>query len=166
VSSAAASAAAGRRAAARGRRRPTSASSRRAATSAAPGTGTAIPARSATSRAYSTCRCWKSSATCRSEKYSRAPEILEHSRASAALRLYDDACFQTEVTELRWDEACALDRQTNRGDAIKARFVVMANGPLHRPKLPGIPGIETFKGHSFHTSRWDYATPAATPTAA
>jgi cyclohexanone monooxygenase len=40
---------------------------------------------------------------------------------------------------------------------MRARFVVMANGPLHRPKLPGIPGIETFKGHSFHTSRWDYA---------
>ena len=39
---------------------------------------------------------------------------------------------------------------------MRARFVVMANGPLHRPKLPGIPGIETFKGHSFHTSRWDY----------
>jgi len=32
----------------------------------------------------------------------------------------------------------------------------MANGPLHRPKLPGIPGVEGFKGHSFHTSRWDY----------
>ncbi|MEP6968085.1 MAG: NAD(P)/FAD-dependent oxidoreductase, partial [Pseudomonadota bacterium] len=46
---------------------------------------------------------------------------------------------------------------TNRGDAMKARFVIMANGPLHRPKLPGIPGIETFRGHAFHTSRWDYA---------
>src|SRR5258706_59532 len=46
---------------------------------------------------------------------------------------------------------------TNRGDAMKARHVVMANGPLHRPKLPGIPGVETFRGHSFHTSRWDYA---------
>ena len=33
----------------------------------------------------------------------------------------------------------------------------MGTGPLHRPKLPGIPGIETFAGHSFHTSRWDYA---------
>ncbi len=40
---------------------------------------------------------------------------------------------------------------------MKARFVVMANGPLHRPKLPGIPGVESFKGHAFHTSRWDYA---------
>ena len=40
---------------------------------------------------------------------------------------------------------------------MRARFVVMANGPLHRPKLPGIPGIETYQGHTFHTSRWDYA---------
>ena len=40
--------------------------------------------------------------------------------------------------------------------SMSARFVAMGNGPLHRPKLPGIPGIETFPGHSFHTSRWDY----------
>ena len=39
---------------------------------------------------------------------------------------------------------------------MKARFVVMSNGPLNRPKLPGIPGIDSFKGHTFHTSRWDY----------
>ena len=92
------------------------------------------------------------------EKYTRAPEILEHSRAIARkFDLYRDVCFQTEVTEMRWDDK--ISRwiiKTNRDDAMKARFVVMANGPLHRPKLPGIPGVETFKGHSFHTSRWDY----------
>lgn len=92
------------------------------------------------------------------EKYTRAPEILEHSRAIARkFDLYRDVCFQTEVTEMRWDDT--ISRwiiKTNRNDAMKARFVVMANGPLHRPKLPGIPGVETFKGHSFHTSRWDY----------
>jgi cyclohexanone monooxygenase len=92
------------------------------------------------------------------EKYTRAPEILEHSRAIARkFDLYRDVCFQTEVTQMRFDEK--ISRwiiATNRNDAIRARFVVMANGPLHRPKLPGIPGVETFKGHSFHTSRWDY----------
>jgi cyclohexanone monooxygenase len=92
------------------------------------------------------------------EKYTRAPEILEHSRAIARkFDLYRDVLFQTEVTEMRWDDK--ISRWiviTNRNDAIKARFVVMANGPLHRPKLPGIPGVETFAGHSFHTSRWDY----------
>jgi cation diffusion facilitator CzcD-associated flavoprotein CzcO len=93
------------------------------------------------------------------EKYTRAPEILAHSRAIAkAYDLYDNACLQTEVTELKWDEeASRWIVSTNRGDAMKARFVVMASGPLHRPKLPGIPGVETFKGHAFHTSRWDYA---------
>jgi cyclohexanone monooxygenase len=93
------------------------------------------------------------------EKYSRAPEILHHSRAiGEKFDLYRNACFQTEVTELRWDEdASRWIVKTNRGDAMRARFVVMANGPLHRPKLPGIPGIESFQGHSFHTSRWDYA---------
>jgi cyclohexanone monooxygenase len=46
--------------------------------------------------------------------------------------------------------------ETDRDDQIRARFVILAGGPLSRPKLPGIPGIESFKGHSFHTSRWDY----------
>ena len=92
------------------------------------------------------------------EKYSRAPEILAHSRAIGEhFDLYKGALFQTEVTKMVWDEAAARwIVSTNRGDALKARFVVMANGPLHRPKLPGIPGLESFKGHSFHTSRWDY----------
>ncbi len=92
------------------------------------------------------------------EKYSRAPEILRHSRAiGEKFDLYRGALFQTEVTEMRWDEdAARWTISTNRGDALKARFVVMANGPLHRPKLPGIPGVESFEGHSFHTSRWDY----------
>ncbi|MDP3852628.1 NAD(P)/FAD-dependent oxidoreductase [Phenylobacterium sp.] len=93
------------------------------------------------------------------EKYTRAPEILAHSRAiGEKYGLYDNACFQTEVTGMAWDDdASRWVIETNRGDRMKARFVCMANGPLHRPKLPGIPGVETFKGHSFHTSRWDYA---------
>ncbi|MFC3069888.1 flavin-containing monooxygenase [Phenylobacterium soli] len=92
------------------------------------------------------------------EKYARAPEILRHSRAIAEkFDLYRNACFQTEVKALRWDEAVGRwIIETNRGDRMHAKFVVMANGPLHRPKLPGIPGIESYKGHSFHTSRWDY----------
>jgi cyclohexanone monooxygenase len=93
------------------------------------------------------------------EKYSRAGEILAHSRRIAErFDLYRDACLHTEVTELRWNAEDALwTVYTDRGDAMRARFVVTAGGPLHRPKLPGIDGIESFGGHSFHTSRWDYA---------
>ena len=92
------------------------------------------------------------------KKYTDAPEILAHSRAIGEhFRLYDNACFSTEVTELRWDESSRRwTISTNRGDRMKARWVIMANGPLHRPKLPGIRGIESFGGHTFHTSRWDY----------
>ncbi len=92
------------------------------------------------------------------EKYSHAPEILEHSKAIARkYNLYDNACLQTEVTSLKWNEETARWLiETNRGDHIKAHYVVMSNGPLNRPKLPGIPGINAFKGHTFHTSRWDY----------
>lgn len=91
-------------------------------------------------------------------KYSRAPEIMQYSRRIAEkYDLYKNACLQTEVKAVRWDaEAARWIIETNRGDAMKAKFVIMANGPLHRPKLPGIPGVEGFKNHSFHTSRWDY----------
>lgn len=92
------------------------------------------------------------------QKYAQAPEILAHSRAIARhYRLYDDALLQTEVKAMQWDEqSCRWQVTTNRGDVLAAHFIAMANGPLNRPKLPGIPGIERFRGHSFHTSRWDY----------
>jgi hypothetical protein len=62
-----------------------------------------------------------------------APEIYEHSRRIGKyFDLYDD------------------------DDDITARFLIQATGPANRPQLPRTPGIESFKGHSFHTSRWDY----------
>ena len=93
-----------------------------------------------------------------SEKYAHAPEILEHcQRIGRHFGLYEDALFHTEVEDLTWDEAGSRwVVRTNRGDAFTAQFVAMGTGPLHVPKLPGIPGIESFTGHSFHTSRWDY----------
>jgi cyclohexanone monooxygenase len=92
------------------------------------------------------------------EKYSYGAEILEHSQAIARkFDLYRDACFQTRVEELRWDEdESRWIISTHRGDRMKAHYVCLATGPLNRPKLPGIPGVEDFEGHSFHASRWDY----------
>src|SRR5271169_6260281 len=92
------------------------------------------------------------------EKYSFAPEILEHSRRiGEKFDLYRDACFQTQIKDITWnEEECRWIITTDRNDRMRARFVVMSNGPLNRPKLPGLPGIDSFKGHTFHTSRWDY----------
>ena len=92
------------------------------------------------------------------QKYARGAEILAHAQAIGRhYNLYEDALFQTQVTETRWDPT--INRwivSTDHGDTLRARFIAMANGPLSKPKLPGIPGIEDFSGHSFHTSRWDY----------
>ena len=92
------------------------------------------------------------------EKYAKGPEIFAHCRRIAEhYDLYRDACLQTEVREIRWDSSDSRwVITTNHGDAIRARFVSMANGYLNKPKLPGIPGITAFRGHTFHTSRWDY----------
>lgn len=93
------------------------------------------------------------------EKYAHAPEILAHSRSiGKRYGLYEGACFQTTVTGLEWDDSAARwIVRTDRQDAMRARFVCMSNGPLNRPKLPGIAGMDSYQGHSFHTSRWDYA---------
>jgi cation diffusion facilitator CzcD-associated flavoprotein CzcO len=92
-------------------------------------------------------------------KYVFAPEIYGQARRIATtFGLYDNALFSTAVTSLDWDEASSRwIVSTDRGDHIRARFVTMGLGPLHRPKLPGIEGIDSFGGHCFHTSRWDYA---------
>lgn len=92
------------------------------------------------------------------QKYADGREILEHSQAiGRRYDLYRNACFQTRVEDLRWDEDSARwIISTNHGDRMRARYVVLATGPLNRPKLPGIPGLGDFEGHSFHASRWDY----------
>jgi len=93
------------------------------------------------------------------QKYTNASETLEYCDVIAKkYALHEGALLQTEVTSTDWDET---QRRwvvsTNRQDIIKARYVVHSNGPLNRPKLPAIKGISDFKGHTFHTSRWDYA---------
>lgn len=98
-------------------------------------------------------------------KYSFQPEIFAHAqRIGRHYELYPRTYFQTQIRDLRWDDGEAhWTITTDRGDVIRAHHVVISSGSLNKPKLPGIPGIRDFAGHTFHTSRWDYAYTGGTP---
>lgn len=93
-----------------------------------------------------------------SQKFSNGSEIYQYCQQIAErFKLYDNALFHTLIQGLRWDAQINRWRiKTDKGDDIRARFVIMANGLLNIPKLPGIPGIHEFKGKMFHTARWEY----------
>jgi cation diffusion facilitator CzcD-associated flavoprotein CzcO len=99
------------------------------------------------------------------EKYSKAPEIFAVAqKAGRMFGMYEMALFQTQTEAARWDDAARRwIVTTDRGDRLSAKFIVVAGGILHKAKLPGIPGIENFKGKSFHTSRWDYSYTGGAP---
>jgi cation diffusion facilitator CzcD-associated flavoprotein CzcO len=90
--------------------------------------------------------------------YAKGSEILAHCQAIANhYDLYELAVFQTTVISTTWDDDEEMwSVRTDRGDHMQARFLICANGTLSKPKLSKIAGMESFAGHSFHTSRWDY----------
>ena len=103
-----------------------------------------------------------------SMKYVVAPEIHAHAeRMARRWDLHRRCLLSTQVSRLDWVEEAGRWRiSTDRGDTLMARFVTMGTGPLHRPKLPGIPGLEDFGGACFHTARWDYGRTGGDPAGA
>jgi cation diffusion facilitator CzcD-associated flavoprotein CzcO len=98
-------------------------------------------------------------------RYAPGQEIFEHAqRIARSFDLYAKSLLQTRVTSVVWSEE---DQRwivgTDRSDRVRARYVVMANGNLSKPKLPAVPGVDRFRGHTFHTSRWDYDYTGGTP---
>ena len=91
-------------------------------------------------------------------KFASGFEILEYCQTMAErFGFYDRCLFHTTVEQTNWDEPSRRwVVKTDRGDAMKARFVVLANGILTTPKLAKIEGMESFEGEAFHTSRWNY----------
>ena len=91
-------------------------------------------------------------------KFASGFEILEYCQKMAeTFGFYDRALFHTTVESTEWDEHTERwTVKTDRGDAMRARYVILANGILTSPKLARIKGMETFAGDSFHTSRWNY----------
>ena len=91
-------------------------------------------------------------------KFASGFEIFEYCQKLATkFGFYDHCLFHTTVEKTTWDEAAGRwIVSTNRGDAMRARYLIYANGILTTPKLARIQGMETFQGESFHTSRWEY----------
>ena len=134
-------------------------SSTRRVTSAGRGTGTGTRAPCAISRRTSTCRCLKSSNHAPKHRYAYAPEDARREPENRPpLRLYDKACFQTVVTADAWlENEKKWLVETDRGDSMTATYFVLACGRRVCPKLPGYRrGLDSFGGHAFHSSRWDY----------
>jgi cation diffusion facilitator CzcD-associated flavoprotein CzcO len=93
-----------------------------------------------------------------SRRFAPGPEIMGYVRQIAEkFEFADKGLFHTLIKSINWDANIQRWRiSTDRGDDIRARFIIMASGVLNMPKLPGIAGIENFKGKMFHTSRWEY----------
>lgn len=92
-------------------------------------------------------------------RFSPGTEVFEHTRRIGRhFELYQSALFHTTVTSAHWlEDQGRWEVRTNRGDSIKARFLLRANGPLSKPQIPRVPGIGSFSGKIMHTTRWDYA---------
>ena len=99
-------------------------------------------------------------------RYAFGDEIRRHLDAVATkYGLVDDALFHTGVETSEWDESSSRwVIRTDRGDEIRARYLIMAAGILNLMKLPAIPGMDEFEGKAFHTARWDYDYTGGRPT--
>ncbi len=91
-----------------------------------------------------------------SRKWSPQPEILGYLEHCA--RKYDvlrHIRFDTEVAGARFDEAAGAWRvRTTAGETLDAEVLVSGVGQLNRPSAPALPGLERFRGVSFHSARW------------
>ncbi|GJJ09078.1 hypothetical protein Clacol_003300 [Clathrus columnatus] len=69
--------------------------------------------------------------------------------------------FHTDCEEAIWDKERSLWILHMRNIVTGEKFIheceilFSAVGQLSQPRLPAIPGIETFEGESFHSSRWE-----------
>jgi len=92
------------------------------------------------------------------ERYPTQPQLLRYARHVAdRFDLRRDIVFRTRVSAATWDDAARrwLVR-TEHDDAVTARFVVMATGCLSAAKMPELPGLDTFKGATYHTAHWPH----------
>jgi len=90
------------------------------------------------------------------ERYAAQPELLAYlNHVADRFDLRGDIQLETRVTAAVYDEASRRwDVTTDRGEAVSARYCIMATGCLSVAKEGELPGAETFAGPSWHTGRW------------
>jgi cation diffusion facilitator CzcD-associated flavoprotein CzcO len=93
------------------------------------------------------------------ERYPTQPEILRYlNHVADRFRLREMISFETRVTSAAYDDARSRwTVGTDRGHAVSARFVIAATGCLSVWQIPKFPGIESFRGRTFHTGNWPHA---------
>ena len=93
-----------------------------------------------------------------SERYSPQPEILSYANHVAdRLDLRRDIQFETRVTSAVYDDkAGTWTVETDKGDKVTAKFVVMATGCLSAANKPAFKGMELFTGATYHTGLWPH----------
>jgi cyclohexanone monooxygenase len=92
------------------------------------------------------------------EKYAPQPEILAYANHVAdRFDLRRDIRLETRVVAAAFDEAAALWRvETDRGDRVTGRFLIMAVGCLSAANRPPFVGMDQFKGPIYHTGEWPH----------
>ncbi|PYI36982.1 monooxygenase [Aspergillus indologenus CBS 114.80] len=115
-------------------------------------------------------------------KYASGEEIREHAqRIAAHWSLEHRAMWRTQVNQCSWSDDAAewtlemtqfpppLHGDTTKADpfsaTVHADFVILAPGPLNRPKVSDFSGFESFRGSRFLASRWDYDVTGGSPEA-
>ncbi|MFZ4518295.1 MAG: flavin-containing monooxygenase [Microthrixaceae bacterium] len=98
-----------------------------------------------------------------SEFFSRAPELQEYfERCARDAGVLENVRFSTEVVAADWDDDACRWAVTVRGpdgttEVLRADAVISAVGQLNRPRIPDVPGRDTFTGPQVHSAAWDPA---------
>jgi cyclohexanone monooxygenase len=91
-----------------------------------------------------------------SERYATQPELKAYLNYVAdRFDLRRDIQLETRVTAAHFDEAekrWALT--TDRGEAVSARYCIMATGCLSVPNEVPFPGADVFAGETYRTAAW------------
>lgn len=92
-----------------------------------------------------------------SETYSRQPEIRDYLRRCAdRFGVRERIHFGRELTGAAWDDAAGRWELETSDGPLTARVLISATGPLFEPKIPDLPGLDSFAGTSFHSARWEH----------